>query len=78
MTRMGVNIYRISSYGFRPNRNGHQAIAQSLHNINSGYKDIIDIDLKSFFDQAPHDILLGLINKKVKCKLRLKLLRCFL
>jgi len=66
------------SYGFRPNRNAHQAIAQSLVNINSGYKDIVDIDLKTFFDQVPHDILLDLIYKKVQCKLTLKLLRSFL
>lgn len=36
------------SYGFRPRRNAHQAITQSLKNINSGYQDILDIDLKSF------------------------------
>lgn len=36
------------SYGFRPNRNAHQALQQSLENINSGYQDIVDIDLKSF------------------------------
>ena len=66
------------SYGFRPKRNGHQAIAQILHNITTGYQDIVDIDLKNFFDQGPHDILLGLIYKKVKYKLMLKLLRSFL
>lgn len=66
------------SYGFRPGRNAHQAIAQSLENINSGYKDIVDIDLKSFFDEVEHYILLGLIYKKVKCRPTLKLLRSFL
>lgn len=66
------------SYGFRPNRNAHQAIAQSLENINSGYQYIVDIDLKSFFDQVEHSILLELIYKKVKCDKTLKLLRSFL
>jgi len=42
------------SYGFRPQRNTHQAIAQSLDNINSGYQNIVDIDLKSFFDEVEH------------------------
>jgi retron-type reverse transcriptase len=37
------------SYGFRPGRNAHQALQQSLKNINSGYQDILDIDLKSLF-----------------------------
>jgi len=66
------------SYGFRPKRNAHGAIAQSLSNINSGYQDIVDIDLKSFFDEVEHYILLELIYKKVKCKSTMKLLRCFL
>lgn len=66
------------SYGFRPGRNAHQAIAQSLENINSGYKDIVDIDLKSFFDEVEHYTLLGLIYKKVKCRPTMKLFRSFL
>lgn len=66
------------SYGFRPNRNAHQALQQSLENINSGYQDIVDIDLKSFFDEVEHYILLELIYKKVKCKATMKLLRSFL
>lgn len=66
------------SYGFRPNRNAHQAIAQSLENINSGYQNIVDIDLKNFFDEVEHYILLELIYKKVKCKPTMKLLRSFL
>jgi group II intron reverse transcriptase/maturase len=70
--------FRQHSYGFRPQRNAHQAITQSLENINSGYQHIVDIDLKSFFDEVEHYILLELIYKKVKCKATLKLLRCFL
>lgn len=66
------------SYGFRPERNAHQAIAQSLANINSGYRDIVDIDLKSFFDEVEHYVLLELIYKKVKCRPTMKLLRSFL
>lgn len=66
------------SYGFRPERNAHQAVAQSLENINSGFKDIVDIDLKGFFDEVEHYILLELIYKKVKCRATMKLLRSFL
>ena len=66
------------SYGFRPNRNAQQAVAQSLTNINSGYQHIVDIDLKSFFDEVEHYVLLDLIYEKVKCKATLKLLRRFL
>jgi group II intron reverse transcriptase/maturase len=70
--------FRQHSYGFRPQRNAHQAITQSLENINSGYQHIVDIDLKSFFDEVEHYILLELIYEKVKCKATLKLLRSFL
>lgn len=66
------------SYGFRPLRNAGQAIAQSLKLINSAYRHIVDIDLKSFFDEVEHYVLLELIYRKVKCKQTLKLLRSFL
>ncbi len=70
--------FRRHSYGFRPKRNAHQALTQSLDNINSGYQYIVDIDLKSFFDEVEHHILLELIYQKVKCKKTMKLLRSFL
>ena len=66
------------SYGFRPERNAHQAVAQSLKNINSEYQCIVDIDLTSFFDEVEHYVLLELIYKKVKCRPTMKLLRSFL
>jgi len=70
--------FRPHSYGFRPGRNARQAIAQSLSNINSGYQYVVDIDLKSFFDEVEHYILLELIYRKVSCAKTLKLLRSFL
>jgi len=66
------------SYGFRPGRNAHQAVKQSLANINEGYQDIVDIDLKSFFDEVDHAILLELVYKRVKCRMTLTLIRSFL
>jgi group II intron reverse transcriptase/maturase len=66
------------SYGFRPHRSAQDALQQSLSYINEGYQDIVDIDLKSFFDEVPHDRLMQLIYEKVKCRLTLKLIRTFL
>src|SRR5690625_1016624 len=66
------------SYGFRPNRNAHQAVQQARRNINEGYQHVIDIDLKSFFDQVDHAILLELIHRKVQYRLTMKLLQKFL
>jgi RNA-directed DNA polymerase len=67
-----------NSYGFRPEKNAHQAIQQSQKNINEGYKHIVEIDLKSFFDEVDHCILLQLIYQKVKCPTTLRLIRIWL
>lgn len=66
------------SYGFRPGKNAHQAIHQALDYINSGYQDIIDLDLKSFFDVVNHDYLLGILYRKVKDERLLRLIRKYL
>ena len=70
--------FRPHSYGFRPGRNAQQAVIQAQSYINEGNQYIVDIDLKSFFDEVDHAILLDLIYKKVKCKVTLQLLRRFL
>jgi len=62
------------SYGFRPKRNAGQAILQTQKYINSGYNQIVDIDLKSFFDMVNHDYLMSLIKRKVKDPLMLRLI----
>ena len=38
------------SYGFRPNRNAHQAIKQAQEYISEGYKTVVDIDLERFIE----------------------------
>ena len=66
------------SYGFRPNRNAQQAVLKAQEYINSGYQHIVDIDLKNFFDEVDHCILLQLLYRKVKCPLTLRLIRKWL
>jgi len=66
------------SYGFRPNRNAQQAVLKAQEYINSGYHQIVDIDLKSFFDEVDHCILLQLLYRKIKCPLTLRLIRKWL
>ena len=66
------------SYGFRPQKNTQKAVQQSLKYINDGYQDIVDIDLKSFFDEVQHYKLLQLIYQKVKCPTTLWLIRKWL
>ena len=66
------------SYGFRPQKNIQKAVLQAQSYINNGYQDIVDIDLKGFFDQVDHCILLQLIYHKVKCPTTLRLIRKWL
>jgi RNA-directed DNA polymerase len=66
------------SYGFRPGRSAHQAVAQAQAYIAQGYGYVVDIDLEKFFDRVNHDILMGLAAKRVRDKQVLKLLRGFL
>ena len=66
------------SFGFRPNRNTHQAVSKALNYINTGSQNIVEIDLKAFFDEVDHVLLLQLMHRKVKCKTTMRLLRCWL
>jgi RNA-directed DNA polymerase len=66
------------SYGFRPRRSAHQAIAQAQAYLAEGYRWVVDIDLEKFFDEVNHDKLMGQIAKRVKDKRVLKLIRAYL
>ena len=66
------------SYGFRPQKNIQKAVLQAQRYINDGYQDIVDIDLKGFFDEVDHCILLQLIYNKVQCPTTLRLIRKWL
>jgi RNA-directed DNA polymerase len=66
------------SYGFRPRRSAHQAVAQAQQYIAQGYGWVIDLDLEKFFDRVNHDKLMGQIAKRVADKRLLKLIRAFL
>ncbi len=50
--------FKEHSYGFRPDKSAHQCIQQSQQYIHEGYQDFFDIDLKSFFDEVDHWLLL--------------------
>jgi RNA-directed DNA polymerase len=70
--------FKEHSYGFRPGKNAHQCIQQAQAYIHEGYRHIVDIDLKSFFDEVDHCLLLNLIYQKVKCPITLRLIRKWL
>src|SRR5437879_1955861 len=66
------------SYGFRPRRSAHHAVAQAQQYIAQGHGWVIDLDLEKFFDRVNHDKLMGQIAKRVEDKRLLKLIRAFL
>jgi group II intron reverse transcriptase/maturase len=57
-----------SSYGFRPGRSAHDAVRKAQGHVAGGKKWVVDIDLKSFFDQVNHDRLMTMIGRKVRDK----------
>ena len=67
-----------SSFGFRPGRSAHQAVQRAQAYIASGHAIVVDLDLEKFFDRVNHDILMGLVAKRVADKHLLKLIRAFL
>src|SRR6202163_3491408 len=66
------------SYGFRPRRSAHQAVAQAQQYIAEGHGWVVDLALEKFFDRVNHDKLMGQIAKRVEDKRLLKLIRSFL
>ena len=67
-----------NSFGFRPNKNARQAVGQARDYIHQGLNHIVDIDLKNFFDEVDHCLLLNLVYQKVKCKTTMRLIRNWL
>ena len=66
------------SYGFRPGRSAHQAVAKAQQYMAEGYRWCVDLDLEKFFDRVSHDKLMAKIALRVSDKRMLKLIRALL
>jgi RNA-directed DNA polymerase len=66
------------SFGFRPGRSAHQAVAQAQQYVAEGCGWVVDIDLEKFFDRVNHDLLMDRVAKRVTDKRLRKLIRAFL
>jgi len=66
------------SYGFRPGRSAHDAVARAREHIAAGYRWVIDLDIEKFFDRVNHDVLMARVARRVKDKRVLRLIRRYL
>ncbi|MEV0733388.1 group II intron reverse transcriptase/maturase [Polymorphospora sp. NPDC050346] len=70
--------FRPCSYGFRPNRRAHDAIAE-IHLFGSqGYRWVLDADIEACFDRIDHTALMDRVRVRVKDKRVLSLVKAFL
>ncbi|MEE8057642.1 MAG: group II intron reverse transcriptase/maturase [Pseudomonadales bacterium] len=67
-----------NSFGFRPGRNGQQAVQQVSDIIKEGHRIAVDVDLSKFFDRVNHDLLMTRLGNKVRDKRLLTLIKGYL
>jgi len=58
-------IFHDDSYGFRPDRNCHMAVQQVLELHQQGYTYVLDADIKGFFDNLPHQVIMAAVAAEV-------------
>jgi RNA-directed DNA polymerase len=70
--------FSASSYGFRPGRSAHDALAAARQYVADGRVIVVDIDLEKFFDKVNHDILMARLGRWVGDKRMLRIIGRFL
>lgn len=78
LTPIYENEFSEFSYGFRPKRRAIQALQQGGEYVSEGRDVVVDMDLKSFFDEVNHDRLMYQLSVKIKDKILLRLIRKYL
>lgn len=63
------------SYGFRPQRSAHQAVAMAQKHVQEGWDWVVDMDLEAFFDRVNHDRLMSRLGLFIKDKRVLWIIR---
>ena len=71
-------LFHERSYGFRPQRDTHQAIEQVRKALGEGREWIVDVDIRKYFDTVNHELLLDAVNEEISDGSVLRLLRMFL
>ncbi|WP_434749814.1 group II intron reverse transcriptase/maturase [Paenibacillus amylolyticus] len=70
--------FKAFSYGFRPKRSAHDAIRHIRRAVRKGVYWVVDIDIRGYFDNIPHEKLMQLVQQRVSDKRMLKLIRQWL
>lgn len=78
LTARYERIFSEHSYGFRPQRSAHQALAQCGRHVSSGNKYVVDLDLEKFFDEVNHHRLMWLLSRRIGDGRVLRLIHRFL
>jgi len=71
-------VFSDHSYGFRPKRNAKQAIERASTYVTEGLNVVVDMDMKSFFDEVNHDRLMHRLSQLIQDKQLLRLIRKYL
>ena len=71
-------VFHEDSYGFRPGRNCHQAVERVLDLHRQGYTHVLDADIKGFFDNIPHTVIMAGVAAEVADGNILRLVERFL
>lgn len=71
-------LFEDCSYGFRPARSAHQAIARIEELRDQGYGWVVEVDLKSFFDTIDHELLISRVAEEIADGKILSLIRGWL
>lgn len=66
------------SFGFRPCRSAHQALAEIRQNLQEGRRQVYDADLQSYFDTIPHEKLMACVKYRISDGSVLALIRMWL
>ena len=70
--------FSASSYGFRPGRSAHDALAAARKYVADGRVIVVDLDLEKFFDRVNHDMLMARLARRIADKRLLRIVRRFL
>ena len=71
-------VFSDNSFGFRPHRGAQDAIARVVNLYNQGYRRVVDLDLKAYFDNVNHDLMIKYLQQYIDDPWTLRLIRKFL